>query len=611
MLSGGRRCLLQQVTMAVHRSLYTPEFSASSFLVQDSRDLYLRLLGHVRPHWKGFVLALAATALAAATDPLFPALMKPLLDKGFGQQGNDWMAWLPLAIVGIFILRGIASFLASYGMSWVANRVIMDLRQLMFERLMRLPTTYFDANPSSVPATRIAYDVNNVAMAATSTLTVVIRDSLSVLGLVGWLLYLNWKLTLISLAVIPLIGFIIRGFSARLRRLSLAAQDGMAQMNQVLHESIKGQKVVKIFGGEAHATSRFGKVNNALRGYSMRQGLAAAAITPLTQILASIALAIVVYVALQQSASNETTVGSFVSFITAMLLLLAPLKHLADINAPLQRGLAAAESVFRMLDETAEVDSGTVALGHARGVIEFTGVSLRYAGAERDALTRIDLHIRPGETVALVGPSGGGKSSLVNLVPRFYHPGGGQIRIDGHDIETLTLQSLRAGIAHVSQDVFLFDDTIAANIAYGGRRGAGRAEIEAAARAANALEFIEQLPEGFDTLIGENGGRLSGGQRQRLAIARAILKDAPILILDEATSALDNESERQVQAALEELMRGRTTLVIAHRLSTIERADRIVVLSNGRIAEIGSHNELLAAAGLYSHLYKLQFETND
>ena len=575
--------------------------------MQDSRDLYLRLLGHVRPHWKGFVLTLAATALAAATEPLFPALMKPLLDKGFGQGGNEWLAWLPLAIIGIFALRGVAGFLSSYGMSWVSNRVITDLRQLMFERLMHLPTSYFDAHASSVPATRIAYDVNGVAAAATSTLTVLIRDSLSVIGLVAWLLYLNWKLTLISLAVIPLIALIIRGFSARLRRLSLSAQEGMAQMNEVLQESIRGQKVVKIFGGEAHATSRFSKVNNALRGYGMRQAIAAAAVAPITQIFASVGLAIVVYVALHQSAGNETTVGGFVSFITAMLLLLAPLKHLADINAPLQRGLAAAESVFRMLDEAPEVDTGTTDLGRARGEIQFATVSLRYADAERDALTGIDLNIRPGETVALVGPSGGGKTSLVNLVPRFYHASGGQIRIDGHDTETLTLGSLRANIAHVGQDVFLFDDTVTANIAYGGKRDASRAEIEAAARAAHALEFIEAMPQGFDTLIGENGARLSGGQRQRIAIARAILKDAPILILDEATSALDSESERAVQDALETLMHGRTTLVIAHRLSTVEHADRIVVLSHGRIAEIGSHAELLAAGGLYASLYRLQF----
>jgi subfamily B ATP-binding cassette protein MsbA len=575
--------------------------------VQESRDLYLRLLGHVRPHWKGFVLTLAATVLAAATEPLFPALMKPLLDKGFGQGGNDWLAWLPLAIIGIFMLRGVAGFFASYGMSWVSNRVITDLRQLMFERLMRLPTSYFDAHASSVPATRIAYDVNGVAAAATSTLTVLIRDSLSVIGLVAWLLYLNWKLTLISLAVIPLTALVVRAFSKRLRKLSLAAQEGMAQMNEVLQESIRGQKVVKIFGGEEHATSRFSRVNNALRGYGMRQAIAAAAVAPITQIFASVGLAIVVYVALHQSAGNETTVGGFVSFITAMLLLLAPLKHLADINAPLQRGLAAAESVFRLLDEAAEVDTGTIGLGRAHGEIGFVAVGLRYAGAERDALTMIDLTIRPGETVALVGPSGGGKTSLVNLVPRFYHAGSGRIRIDGHDIETLTLGSLRANIAHVGQDVFLFDDTVAANIAYGGKRDASRSEIEAAARAAHALEFIEAMPQGFDTVIGENGARLSGGQRQRIAIARAILKDAPILILDEATSALDSESERAVQDALETLMHGRTTLVIAHRLSTIEHADRIVVLSHGRIAEIGNHAELLAAGGLYASLYRLQF----
>jgi subfamily B ATP-binding cassette protein MsbA len=575
--------------------------------VQESRDLYLRLLGHVRPHWKGFALTLAATVLAAATEPLFPALMKPLLDKGFGQGGNDWLAWLPLAIIGIFVLRGVAGFFASYGMSWVSNRVITDLRQLMFERLMRLPTSYFDAHASSVPATRIAYDVNGVAAAATSTLTVLIRDSLSVLGLVAWLLYLNWKLTLISLAVIPLTALVVRAFSKRLRKLSLAAQDGMAQMNEVLQESIRGQKVVKIFGGEQHATSRFSKVNNALRGYGMRQAIAAAAVAPITQIFASVGLAIVVYVALQQSVGNETTVGGFVSFITAMLLLLAPLKHLADINAPLQRGLAAAESVFRLLDEAPEVDGGTITLGRARGEIEFAAVGLRYASAERDALAAINLGIRPGETVALVGPSGGGKTSFVNLVPRFYHASNGQIRIDGHDIETLTLGSLRANIAHVGQDVFLFDDTVAANIAYGGKRDASRAEIEAAARAAHALEFIAAMPQGFDTVIGENGARLSGGQRQRIAIARAILKDAPILILDEATSALDSESERAVQEALETLMQGRTTLVIAHRLSTVEHADRIVVLSHGRIAEIGSHAELLAAGGLYASLYRLQF----
>ena len=572
-----------------------------------SRDLYLRLLRHVRPHWRGFALTLLATALTAATEPLFPALMKPLLDQGFGQTQVESLTWLPLAIVGIFALRGVFSLFSSYGMSWVSNRVITDLRQSMFERLLRLPIDYFDQHPSAVPITRIAYDVNGVAAAATSTLTTLIRDSLAVIGLLSWLLYLNWKLTLISLAIIPLTALIVRQFSARLRRLSRASQEGMAIMNQVLHESIKGQKVLKIFGGEAHAEQRFYKINNALRGYGMRQAIAAAAVAPVTQLLASVGLAIVVYVALHQSLGNETTVGGFVSFITTLLLLLAPLKHLADINAPLQRGLAAAESVFRLLDESCEEDQGTVDLGRAQGRIEFDHITLRYDKAESDALCDIGATINPGETVALVGPSGGGKSSLVNLLPRFYPVDAGEIRIDGHPLATLTLASLRANIAHVGQDIFLFDDTVAANIAYGAPRHATRVEIAAikeAARAAHALEFIEQLPQGFDTVIGENGSRLSGGQRQRLAIARAILKDAPILLLDEATSALDSESERLVQAALERLMRNRTTLVIAHRLSTIENADRILVLHKGKICEEGRHAELLERNGLYASLYR-------
>lgn len=575
--------------------------------VSDSKTLYLRLLRHVRPHWKGFALALAATAVAAATEPLFPALLKPLLDKGFSVEGERWLFWMPLAVVGIFVLRGISGFLANYGMSWVSNKVITDLRQAMFERLTQLPTSYFDKHASSVPISRIANDVNGVASAATSVLTVLIRDTLSVIGLGGWLLYLNWQLTLISLATMPLIGFVIRALSFRLRRLARAGQEEQAQLIRVLGESIRGQKVIKIYGGEAQSLGRFHKVNQALRGYGMRQAVAAATTVPVTQILASIGLAVVIYVALNQAAGQHATVGDFVSFITAMLLLLAPLKHLADINAPLQRGLAAAESVFRLIDEPAEADSGTIALGRSRGEIVFSGVSLQYAGTETAALSDVDLVIRPGETVALVGPSGGGKTSLVNLVARFYDTSQGHILIDGHDLRSLTRASLRANIAHVSQDVFLFDDSVIANIAYGAKQTATLEEIERAARAAHALDFIPQLPEGFQTLVGENGSRLSGGQRQRIAIARALLKDAPILILDEATSALDNESERHVQAALEQLMRGRTTLVIAHRLSTVENADRIVVLSQGRIVEVGTHAELIQKGGLYANLYRLQF----
>jgi subfamily B ATP-binding cassette protein MsbA len=572
-----------------------------------SRTLYLRLLGYVRPYWRVFAFAVGALVLTAATEPLFPALMKPLLDKGFDGKHGDDLHLVPFAIVAIFVARGLFGYIASYCMAWVSNRVICDLRAQMFERIVRLPAAYFHANPSSRLISRVSYDVTGIASAATSVITTVLKDSLTVAGLLGWLLYLNWRLTLVLFLVVPVIALVIRAFGKRLRTMSRAAQIGMASMTQALQEAIDGHKVVKVYGGEPQEIARFGQVNDDLRRYGMRQAIAAAASVPLVQIAASIAVAIVVYVALLQSTAQQTTVGGFVSFITAMLMLLAPLKHLADVNAPLQRGLAAAESVFALLDEAPEDDRGQVALGRAHGAIAFENLHFRYRGAEREALSGIDLSIAPGQTVALVGASGGGKTTLANLLPRFHHPTAGCIRLDGHDLEELTLASLRANIALVSQDVVLFDDSVAANIAYGAMRTVDRAQIEAAARAAHAHDFIMAMPQGYDTPIGENGIRLSGGQRQRLAIARAILKDAPVLILDEATSALDSESERQVQEALEALMKGRTTLVIAHRLSTIESADRIVVLSHGQIVESGSHAELLARDGAYAQLYRLQF----
>lgn len=578
--------------------------------VASSRDLYLRLLQYVRPYWKAIILSLCATAVMAATEPLFPALLKPLLDEGFQKGGAaENPLLIPLGIVGVFLLRGIFNYLSSYGFSWVSNRVILDIRAELYGRMVRLPSSYFQQHASNVPLTKIAYDVNGVASAATNVIVTVLKDGLVVIGLLGWLLWLNWQLTLICFALIPAIGWAMRTFSGRLRKASRAAQLSIAQMVQVLQETAHCARVIKVFGGESQEVARFLKTNNEVRQQNMRQAVAAAATNPIVQMFAAIAVAVVIYVAQVQSASGQITVGSFVSFITALLMLLSPLRHLADINAPLQRGLAAAESVFQLLDEAAERDTGTVEAGRASGQLVFKDVSFCYPGAERNALKAINLSIAPGQTVALVGQSGGGKSTLAALVPRFYDPEKGCIELDGVDLRDLTLRSLRRNIAYVSQDVLLFNDTVAANIAYGDMAGASRTAIEAAAAAANALEFIQRLPSGFETVIGENGNNLSGGQRQRLAIARAILKDAPILILDEATSALDNESERLVQEALENLMQQRTTLVIAHRLSTIEKADRIVVLGEGCILEAGQHAELLARNGPYSRLHSLQEKT--
>lgn len=571
---------------------------------QHSRALYARLLRHVRPYKRMFVLAILAMTIASLTEPVFPALLKIIFDKGFVEKDIDVIQLAPLALVGLFLLRGLAGFVSAYAMAWVGSRVVADLRQQMFRRLVDLPIPFFDQHSSGTLISKFNHDAGQVAAAASSAITVLVRETLTLIGLLAWLLYLNWQLTLIALAVAPPIVWITRTAARRIRLLSRNTQHAMGDMTHVLEEAIVGRKVVKVFDGRDYETERFDSVSDRVRSLGMKLTVVSGLSTPAVQMMISIALALIIYFAAMQSIRDETTVGGFVSFITAMVMLINPIKALTTINEAVQRSLAGAESIFGLLDQTPERDAGTQPLPRATGRIKFQNVSFRYQPDGSPVLDGIDLAVAPGETVALVGKSGGGKTTLANLLPRFYHPTGGRILIDGIDIDDIRLADLRTNIATVSQDVVLFNDTAAANIGYGRMHVATRDAIEAAARAAHAHDFIMAMPQGYDTLIGENGVLLSGGQRQRIAIARAILKDAPILILDEATSALDTESERHVQAALDTLMKGRTTLVIAHRLSTIEKADIIVVLDKGHIVESGRHEDLVLGNGPYSKLHQ-------
>ncbi len=571
---------------------------------QSPVKIYLRLMGYVKPYFFIFSVSVLGYVIYAASNVLFSKIMESLV-RAIESGDPHARYWVPLQVIGVTVVRGIGAFLGAYFIARVSYGVIHNLRVQVFNHMLHLPADIFDKRKSGHLVSIITYNINGVTAAATDALKIGLREGMTVIGLFAYLLYLDWKLTLVFVAVAPFIGLLVSRVARRLRRLSGNVQTTVGDITQVTSEMINGYRVVRSFGGENYEMQRFENASKKNYLQNMKIVVTSAANTPLMQLLIALAMAVLIFAAL--SFMNLKSTAEFMGYMTTVGMILNPMRRLGEVAPLMLKGLAAADSVFQLLDESAEIDTGQYHVDRATGAVSFEQVSFAYPGQQVPALDHVDVNVAPGEVVALVGRSGSGKSTLVNLLPRFYDITQGAIKLDGVAINDYTLTNLRAQLAFVNQQVTLFDGSVAENIAYGCADKITSEQIKRAADLAYASEFIEKLPQGFNTQIGESGARLSGGQRQRLAIARAILKNAPILIMDEATSALDNESERYIQAAMDEVMKGRTTFVIAHRLSTIEHADRILVLDAGKIVEQGTHHSLLALNGLYAKLHSTQF----